>query len=141
MTPLSFAVYNGTFEVVRLLFEHGGSIEHGQLLHHAVLRDASDCTAMVSYLLDQGAPINETMYQNRPDNLLRFWYGRPGTALQRASELGKVEVVDLLLERGADPSIRDNNGRLPIETAEEFGQDKVVKRLRHYSRLEDSGAP
>jgi len=137
MTPLSFAVHNGTFEVVRLFFEHGGSVEHGQLLHHAVLRDTPDCAAMVSYLLDQGAPINETMYQNRPDNLVRFWYGRPGTALQRAAELGKWEVVNLLLERGADPSIRDNHGRLPVETAEEFGQDEVVERLRQCSRLDD----
>ncbi|NJR31395.1 ankyrin repeat domain-containing protein [bacterium] len=133
-------MHSGTFEVVRMFFQHGGSVEHGQLLHHAVLRDASDCAAMVGYVLDRGALINETMYQNRPENLVRVWYGRPETALQRAAELGKGDVVDLLLERGADPSIRDNLGRLLVETAEEFGQDEVVKRLRQYSRLEDRAA-
>ena len=33
LTPLSIAVADAPFAVISLLFDRGGSIEHGQLLH------------------------------------------------------------------------------------------------------------
>ena len=42
-------------------------------------------------------------------------------------------MVDCLLARGADPSIKDARGRLAIERAERYGRTEIVDRLRPLS--------
>jgi hypothetical protein len=66
VAPLSTSVRIAPFEVIELLFANRGSIKHGQLLHHAVLRKLDDRLLVVQYLLDMGAPLNRLMYQDKP---------------------------------------------------------------------------
>jgi len=42
-----------------------------------------------------------------------------------------VEVVQILVERGADLNGLDVNGRTPLDIAEENGQKQVAELLRH----------
>ncbi|RYP27389.1 hypothetical protein DL767_007708 [Monosporascus sp. MG133] len=49
--------------------------------------------------------------------------------IQLASDNGHVEVVKLLLEKGADWTIRDSNGWTPLSVASDSGQVEVVKLL------------
>lgn len=65
LTPLSIAVLNRPFHIIELVFHHGGSIEHGQLLHYAARRDASDRLRVLEYICDKGPPIDHVMYQTR----------------------------------------------------------------------------
>lgn len=59
-----------------------------------------ESTAMMQRLLDAGALVDA------PDN-------RGKTALMWAASYGRKEAVTLLLERGANPGLRDDSGRTP----------------------------
>lgn len=53
------------------------------------------------------------------------------TALMWAAARGHAAVAKLLLERGADPSLRDEEGATAMEIAEAAGKDDVVAVLRN----------
>lgn len=113
-----------------MLFSRGGDIKRGQLLHNAVFRDSPDVIELTGLLLDMGASINEIQYENHPQAFgERYAFGL-GTPLHYAAGEGKVELASYLLQRGADPSIRNTRGRTVIETAEFRQQSEVVRILK-----------
>ncbi len=128
-TPLSVAVYEAPFAIIKLLFDHGGSIKHGQLLHYAVRRDSVDRLQICQFIIDKGPPTNDVMYQDRLDCYDQFKYFGIGTPLHEAGEEGKSDIVELLLAEGADPLVRDAKGDLAIDRARRAGQSAVVKQL------------
>lgn len=52
-----------------------------------------------------------------------------GTPLHRASQSGRIEIVRLLVERGASIEVRDNQGRTPMDVASGEQRDEIVKLL------------
>ncbi len=50
--------------------------------------------------------------------------------MMHAAFAGNVELVNLLLENGADPNARNGEGKTPLIFAREKGQDSVVELLR-----------
>ena len=58
------------------------------------------------------------------------------TALIRASSQGNTEIVELLLDRGADPYIRGRGGMTALMIAERIGQDDVATLIRDHIRLQ-----
>lgn len=133
ITPLSIAVEKATFSIIKLLFDNGGSIEHGQPLIFAVRRDEPDYLDVIQFICDKGVPINHVMYQSHMHSYLFHRAVGVGTPLHEAAARGKLDVVDFLLERGADPLIPDARGKLAIERAERHGHTDVVERLRPLS--------
>lgn len=132
-TPLSRAVQSAPLEIIELLFEHGGSIEKGQLLHSAIRRTLPDYLQVVQMLIDKCCPINTIQYQNHHDSFEHYkWFGL-GTPLYNAAHSGNVAMVELLLRNGADPLMPANSGSLPIHMAEAAGHTAVVELLRPYS--------
>lgn len=134
-TPLSIAVSRASFPIIKLLFSQGGSVQYGQLLQYAVKRDASDRLEVIDFLLTRGTPVNDVMYQNRLTNYYQQRAFGLGTPLHRAAEIGKLDVVELLVRRGADPLIRDARGKLAVERAERNGHDEIAALLRPLSAL------
>ena len=131
-TPLSYALKAASFHIIKLLFKYGGpeSIQHGQLLHHAVHRQSPDYLQVLQYLLEQGAQckINELKYQSRQDLFeSEGLIVGCGTPLHEAAKSGRLDVVKLLVAQGADPLVRDSKGRLVVEAAQ--GHDHVVEYL------------
>ena len=56
--------------------------------------------------------------------------GRAGwTALHYAAGLGMSALIRPLLDRGADPSLRDAEGRTPLEVATEASRDALARTL------------
>jgi ankyrin repeat protein len=55
------------------------------------------------------------------------------TALSRASKWGKLDVVKLLLNKGADVNIADESGSNALQRAIEYGDPKVVELLTQAS--------
>jgi ankyrin repeat protein len=51
------------------------------------------------------------------------------TPLHGAAQNGQLEMVQLLLEHGADPSMRDTAGRSPLDFAREGGYTEVSEIL------------
>jgi ankyrin repeat protein len=90
---LSAAVEYADFKIVKLLFDNGGSIEHGQLLHHAAYRTLDDRTQVLEYLVEKGLSVNNVRYQNRPDcyDMQKNW--SLGTPLHYAANRGKLDAV------------------------------------------------
>lgn len=73
--------------------------------------------ATVRQLLDSGLSVNTN-------------FGAGVTPIGAAAARGQAEVIQLLLERGANPNVRDDTFKLtPLATAFFFGQPKVIPLL------------
>jgi uncharacterized protein len=82
-------------------------------------------------LIDHGAQVN----------LIPAGFDYSGTALHYAAFEGRREMVDRLLEVGADPSIRDSKiGKLPEEWAEHGQHNDVAEYLRNIRQQIDDAA-
>jgi uncharacterized protein len=96
-------------------------------LHHAV-RFRSP--AAVRTLLEHGALVNKqcTRLGSTPLHRAVTSTGAPGTAGKRAEAL---EIIDLLLEFGANPALQNKNGK----TAADYTQDaEILNRLKRRGR-------
>ncbi|KAL8931054.1 MAG: hypothetical protein Q9208_000156 [Pyrenodesmia sp. 3 TL-2023] len=52
-----------------------------------------------------------------------------GTALYKSAAAGRVEIVDVLMKRGANREFRDRKGSSVADIAKENGREDVLKRL------------
>ncbi|MHC5539167.1 ankyrin repeat domain-containing protein, partial [Singulisphaera rosea] len=79
-------------------------------------------------LLDRGAPIN----------LIPAGFDYAGTALHYAAIRGRREMVDVLLERGADPNVRDAKiGKWPEDWAAFDGHSDLAGYLQQDRQARD----
>jgi len=72
-------------------------------------------------LIDAGANV-DAVHQSR-------WGKTNRTALSFAAEKGHIEMIKLLLSHNADPSIADEDGKLPIDWARSFRHPQIVDLL------------
>lgn len=98
-------------------------------MHFACERTDPECVPILQYLFDHGAPVNNTLWEDRPE--LRDWAMiGASTPLHYAAEAGNAEAVRFLLEHGADPkkgSVR--SGKLPIDVAVACEHVNIVEML------------
>lgn len=90
VAPLSCAVAQAPLRVIELLLDHGSSTAYGQLLNFACDRTDPECVPVLQYLLDHSAPINDTLWENRPE--LADWANVGArTPLHNAAAAGNVD--------------------------------------------------
>ena len=132
-TPLSRAVgeAGASLAVIRILFEHDAraAVNHGYLLHCAICRDQSDRIEIVEYLLSKGA-LSEINKLHAHDGLSLD--GMSQTPLHRAAGRGNMDVVKLLVSRGANPLILDGDGRLAVEVARQSQRNDIAEYLASF---------
>jgi len=129
-TTMSVAVFSAPLAIFERLLERGGNIYRGQLLHYVAYRNTGDEIELVRRLLDFGLPIDAIKYEDDlPSYKERAMFGL-GTALHRAAEFGKVDLVKYLLERGADRTIRDTKGKTALYWAEHRGHTEIIELLQ-----------
>ncbi len=119
-TCLQEAALHGKVSVARVLVEHGAGIQvrdaHGSTpLHEAALGGNPD---VIRFLLEHGASIDGRDIDNG------------ATALMLAASLDRSAAVAVLIERGADPGLRDHTGRTALDRAQETGDEALIALLR-----------
>ncbi|KAG2414805.1 hypothetical protein HFD88_005993 [Aspergillus terreus] len=114
ITPLSYTVEQASLSTVKLLLDRGGDVHKGKLLHRAVERQ-TDTIEVLGMLLERGAPLNSKMYENHYLSWRLYYFMGLGTALHKAAELGKADVVRYLVNQGADVGIKDATNRTAMD--------------------------
>jgi len=119
-TALTFACFFGKHEVVKLLLENKPNVtsrdEDGFTLLQ--LSASRGFVEVGRVLLDYGADVNAPPVPSSRD-----------TALTLASEKGLVQLVDLLLKRGAQVDMKNKNGNSALWLAANGGHLRVVQLL------------
>ncbi|KAI9694259.1 MAG: hypothetical protein M1820_009062 [Bogoriella megaspora] len=137
ISPLNTALEAAPLDVIKMLLRHGSTSLAGPAgINHVVRRDTGDQLEVLQYVLDNGgrALVNHVLYQDDP-----FWYRMQeafglGTALHEAASYGKVQMARLLVENGADLTIKDSLGRTALQRAEKNNHPEIVNYLRRVSR-------
>jgi ankyrin repeat protein len=152
-SPVQEAALGGHMDVVSLLVDAGANWEHDQvdaLLAAAMAGDHST----VARLLADDPGLRGRAIDRRPDQLVRAAEentyeavallielgfdvnARPRTApLHEASMRGNIRVIRLLLEHGADPTVRDTGyDATPAGWAEHHGQEEAQQLLQALAR-------
>jgi ankyrin repeat protein len=123
-TPLMIAVYRRNLDLVEFLVSKGADVNardgDGQtaLIYSCRQRkNATPDNSIALFLLNNGADVNLRSTK------------KGFTALMIAAEAGNVELVQKLLEKGADPAIKDNFGVTAAFAAQKTGHQDVVDLL------------
>ncbi|KAJ5819839.1 hypothetical protein N7474_005430 [Penicillium riverlandense] len=136
-TPLSIAFRQANFTIIQILLNHGASLLQGQVMHYAAMRELDDRLEVLNYLLEQGLPLNDIMYQSCEEEYLCNMYSGIGTPLHYAAGRGLPDSVKLLIARGASPHIKDPASYTAADWAEINGQTAVSEFLRPMSTDND----
>ena len=134
-TALALAIFDGNYDLASFLVDRGADVNKADAqrftpLFWAVDRRnmetapnfpwmvTTDAMPLIHELLDAGADPN-VLVNNTPRGRMRE--GSPrivfATALMRAAFAGDLEVVKLLLARGADPSLVSRDGETMVSAA------------------------
>lgn len=119
---LSHAAFNAQVESVKWLLAKGAdpkqiSGKTGESALHSVISKRGDTrrTEIVRLLVKAGADVNlKTLPGKETAAFMRDAFLKGETPLHRAAAYGDKEMVQILLDAGADPSIKDANGDTPI---------------------------
>lgn len=121
--PMDIAVWNDNEEALRLLVQYGATFKGREALKDAALfgrMKAARC------LIDMGFDVNYICAFDVPD----LDTCRHCTApLHAAAGRGHIDMVQLLLANGADPRLRDPQGKTAFDVAREAVFPEVLKLL------------
>jgi len=119
VSALMWCAERGFSDVAQLLIERGADVHLADASGTTpfLLSAARGRTDMVRLLLNSGAKVNDEAK------------GLGTTALMFASNFGYVEMIDELLDRGADPNTAQADGATAVMLAAQAGQSEAVDRL------------
>ena len=124
LSVLHWAAGMDRTEIMRMLIDAGADIEAKDRngwtpLHSAVMMDGNNA---VDLLISSGARVNvrDTMYGATP--------------LHWAAGMGKKKIVKALLAAGADPSMKNNEGKTPAKLAREAGRRDIAKLIQRQKK-------
>ncbi len=118
-TPLMLAAVRGYAALVNTLLEQGAQPNRAgwTALHYAASHTGDTALHILQQLLEHSAYIDA----ESPNGT---------TPLMMAARYGLSDAVALLLEAGADPSLKNQQGLTAVDFAREAGRDRDVQRLQ-----------
>jgi uncharacterized protein len=147
-SPLLAATQNQNYQMAKFLIEHGAdvnlankggwtplylatdnrNIEGGDYPTRAADMDS---LVFITYLLDKGANVNARITESTETRTVftNQWLNENGaTAFLRAAQSGDLQLLKLLVTRGADPKINTKLGVTPLAAAAGIGWVESVTR-------------
>lgn len=73
-TTLSVAFEIAPTSTIKILLANDASLQAGQVMHYAAMRELDGRLSVLQFLIDYGLPLNEIMYQNCGDNYYFHMY-------------------------------------------------------------------
>ena len=141
-TALQGASSCGHLNVVRLLVEAGADVnlpgrDYGTALQAAA---RSGHVEIVGFLLAHGADVNaqgDKAEERASDHL---WieerhFKKHGNALQAAAGHGHYQIVQTLIDNGADVNAKNEDFGTVMEVAEKYGDEKIIALLRRHGAV------
>jgi ankyrin repeat protein len=140
-TLLQHAVWCESTRSIRLLLEAGADVNavragHPAALHWAVAKEEN---AIVDLLLSHGAEPNIRLPEFRNQGNFAD-YGTGTTPLMIAAAEGNLELLERLLEAGADWSLSNAEGQTAVTIAASRGRISILKRLEREGAEVDYGS-
>jgi cytohesin len=139
--PIHKAAGEGLSDMVELLLNEGAAADArddvGKTpLHEAASareqggfgRDENDPQATIRVLTEAGGDVNARQ-TDEASNQLSGPAGKDNTPLHHAVSSGHAKNVEALLEHGADPDARNENGAAPLHLASDGGHVEVIHAL------------
>jgi ankyrin repeat protein len=147
-SPLLAATQNQNYQMARFLIEHGANVNLANKGGWTPLYLATDnrnieggdyptrtadmdSLAYITYLLDNGADVNARITDSTETRTVftNQWLNEDGaTAFLRAAQSGDLQLLKLLVARGADPKINTRLGVTPLAVAAGIGWVESVTR-------------
>ena len=121
-SPFHRACFDGNMAIVEAMLKGGASI---------TARDIRGRTLVYSASLNGQVEVVKTLLQKEGQQQLDTANDYGWTPINVAADGGHLEVVRLLVEKGADMTIAHSAGWTPIHSAAAGGYDDVVKLLVH----------
>ena len=149
-SPLLAATQNQNYQMGKFLLEHGANVNLANKGGWTPLYLATDnrnieggdyptrapdmdTIAYITLLLDKGANVNARIVESTETRTVftNQWLNEEGaTAFLRAAQSGDLEMLKLLIARGADPKINTKLGVTPLAVAAGIGWVEGVTRER-----------
>jgi FOG: Ankyrin repeat len=135
------AAYNGQTQSVKWFLGKGADpnfifTNTGENALHYTISKTSEIdqrTEIVRLLIDAGTDVNKkTLKGAETLCFMRDAFLKAETPLHRAAAYGNVAIIKLLIEAGADPSVKDANGDTPISWGSWHLRDSDVLKLLLY---------
>lgn len=137
-TPMQTAIFNGHYDFAAMLVEKGADINDGSLYTAIEMRNLANYSNrpnppeidrtlsgldVIKLLLARGADPNRPYTKLIPPRQAQGDIRVPpgSTPLYRAVKSTDLAVVRLLMEKGADPSMKAKDGSTPLMVASGFG--------------------
>ncbi len=135
------AAYNGKIESVRWMLDKGEDANFSfadtgeNALHYTLSKtsEIDDRSKIVKVLIAAGTDVNKRTIAGKPTLcFMRDAWLKAESPLHRAAAYGNVAIIKMLLDAGADPSMKDTNGDTPISWGSWHLRDSDVLRLLVY---------
>lgn len=121
-TPLLDAVVNGHHEVAEHLKARGGTISEFQLAHLMNSAASTGDIKTLKRLIRWTGQVNVSDFDGQ-------------TPLHTAAMYGRLNVTNLLLKEGADTTLVNRYGQIPLQVASANDHKAVEKELRKFLKL------